>query len=87
MNYRLASLGAAAVLLIAGRRWLRDVRRWAVAYTFIGPRRLAFHFAAQRKVYGCIACGRLRLPHEVFFASGQCDDWELCEPCHSSGAR
>lgn len=87
----------AAVMLFASRRmWLgalsgalRDLRRWATAYAIVGPRHPTFHYSAQRKIHGCLACGcgRLRLPHEIFFACGQCDDWELCDVCHTAGAR
>jgi non-ribosomal peptide synthetase component F len=91
---RLSLLLPVAVLCVSRKRWraalagmLRDVRRWATAYATIGPRQLAFHYASQRKVHGCLACGRLRLPHEVYFVCGQCDDWELCEVCHDARAR
>ena len=85
----------AAVLLFASRRtWfaalsgaMYDLHRWVTAYAIIGPRHLTFHYSAQRKILGCLACGRLRLPHEVFFACGMCDDWELCDVCHTAGSR
>lgn len=76
-----------AILLAALSDVLRDLCRWTTAYAIIGPRRLTFHYDAQRKIHGCLACGRLRLPHEVFFACGQCEDWELCDDCHTAGAR
>ena len=78
-----AAVAAVVLSRCAGRlRELQiDAWRWSRAWLLIGPLRLTLHFNAQRRVHGCVGCGRVRLPWEVFYASSKCDDYELCELC------
>ena len=70
------------------RAWLTGAWRWVLLSMRLGPKRMAFHFKAQRRINGCIKCGMLRLPMEEYFTCGQCDDTDMCHSCfvqHGAG--